>query len=421
MSTIGLLVAVGVVAGLILLVVMTRLLYICQPNEVLIFSGSRRVLADGRVVGYHIIKGGRRVRRPLIESVDRMDLTNMPIELAVTGAYSKGGIPLNVHGIANVKIAGEQPVLDNAIERFMGVDRTRIMAVAKETLEGNLRGVLATLTPEEINADKIKFAQSLLTEAEDDLRHIGLELDTLKIQDVSDEVNYLDSIGRKQSAEVQKRALIAEAKSRADSAIQAAQNRQQTEISRLEAQLGTLRADNARRVMDAQTKATAMIAEARGEVAAKLARAEAEVEVQKARVEQVRRQLQADVLEPARAQKTAAEAAAKGEAARIVEQGRATAAAMHEIAGSWRKVGGNAREVFLMQKVDELMRIVMSTAGDLKIDRLTVLGGVGGNGTSQGDVAGKIIAASEQLKAATGVDLLSAVRGRLAGPPPATK
>jgi flotillin len=420
MSAIGLLVGVIVFAFVILLVVMTRLLYICQPNEVLIFSGSRREMADGRVVGYHIIKGGRRVRRPLIESVDRMDLTNMPIELAVTGAYSKGGIPLNVHGIANVKIAGSQPVLNNAIERFLGVDRARIMAVTKETLEGNLRGVLATLTPEEVNADKIKFAQALLKEAEDDLQHIGLELDTLKIQDVSDDVNYLDSIGRKQSAEVQKRALIAEAQNKAESAMQAALNRQQTEISRLEAQKSTLRADNARRVTDAQTKAAAMVAEAKGEVAAKLARAEAELEVQKARVEQVRRQLQADVLEPARAQKTAAEAAAKGEAARIVEQGRATASAMQEIAGSWRKVGGNAREVFLMQKVDQLMRIVMSTAGDLKIDRLTVLGGVGANNTN-GDVAGKIIAATEQLKAATGVDLLSAVRGRLAGAPPVTK
>jgi flotillin len=416
MTSIGLLIAVGVVAGIVLLIVMTRLLYICQPNEVLIFSGARRVLANGRVVGYQIIKGGRRVRRPLIEAVDRMDLTNMPIELAVTGAYSKGGIPLNVHGIANVKIAGEQPVLDNAIERFLGVDRARIMAVAKETLEGNLRGVLATLTPVEVNADKIKFAQSLLTEAEEDLRHIGLELDTLKIQDVSDDVNYLDSIGRKQSAEVQKHAAIAEARNKSESAMQSAQNHQTTEISRLDAQLGTLRADMARRVTDAQTKAVAMVAEAKGQVASKLARARAELDVQGARVEQVRRQLQADVLEPALAQKAAAEATAKGEAARIVEQGRATAAAMQEIATTWRRVGDNARQVFLMQKVDGLMRIVMSSAGDLKVDRLTVLGGIGGNGGS-GDLAGKLIAMSEQLKAATGLDIVHAVRDRLAGKP----
>jgi flotillin len=169
-------------------------------------------------------------------------------------------------------------------------------------------------------------------------------------------------------------------------------------------------------VTDAQTKAVAMVAEAKGQVASKLARAQAELDVQKARVEQVRRQLQADVLEPARAQKAAAEATAKGEAASIVEQGRATAAAMQEIATTWRRVGDNARQVFLMQKVDGLMRIVMSSAGDLKVDRLTVLGGIGGNGGS-GDLAGKLIAMSEQLKAATGLDMVQAVRDRVAGKP----
>jgi flotillin len=413
---------------IVLLLVIKNLLYICSPNEVLIFSGGQRASVSGRKVGYRTIKGGRAIRIPLFETVDRMDLTNMPIEVQVKSAYSRGGIPLNVHGIANVKVAGEQPVLDNAIERFLGVAREKIMAVAKETLEGNLRGVLATLTPEEVNEDKIKFAQSLLDEAEDDLRRLGLELDTLKIQDVSDDVGYLDSIGRRQSAEVQKRALIAEANSRAESAVRAAVNHQETEISRLEAQLGTLRADNARRVADAQTRAAAMIAEARGKVTARLARAEAELEVQRARIEQVRRQLQADVLEPARAHKAAAEASARGDAAKIVEQGRATAEAMEQIAATWSRVGPGAREVFLMQKIDELVRIVMGTVHDLKVERLTVLGGVGAGGGAGsngapgldlGGVAGRLISANEQIKAAAGVDLLAAVQGRVAanGPP----
>jgi flotillin len=227
-------------------------------------------------------------------------------------------------------------------------------------------------------------------------------------------VNYLDSIGRKQSAEVQKNATIAEARNKADAAIQSAQNRQQTEVSQIDAQLGALRADMARRITNAETMGVAVVAEARGEVAAKLARARAELDVQKARVEQVRRQLQADVLEPARAQKTAAEAQAKGDAANIVEQGRATAAAMQEIATSWRRVGENARQVFLMQKVDQLMRIVMSAAGDLKVDRLTVLGASGG-GAAGPDLAAKLIGLSEQLKAATGVDVVSTLRDRLAG------
>jgi flotillin len=419
------LLAVVAIFAIVLMLVIKRLLYICPPNEVLIFSGGQRAAPDGRKVGYRIIKGGRAIRIPLFEKVDRMDLTNMPIEVQVKGAYSRGGIPLNVHGIANVKVAGEQPVLDNVIERFLGVPRDRIMAVAKETLEGNLRGVLATLTPEEVNEDKIKFAQSLLDEAEDDLRKLGLELDTLKIQDVSDDVGYLDSIGRRQSAEVQKRALIAEANSRAESAIRAASNHQETEISRLDAQLGTLRADNARRVMDAQTRGTALIAEARGKVSARLARAEAELEVQRARIEQVRRQLQADVLEPARAQKSAAEASARGDAAQIVEQGRATAQAMEQIAATWNRVGSGAREIFLMQKMDELIRIVMGTVHGLKVERLTVLGGLAPPPSSSGaglpgidlsGVAGRLITANEQLKAASGVDLLGAVEARLGAP-----
>jgi flotillin len=421
MTLVAGLVGVAIAFVVVLALVMTRFLYICQPNEVLVFSGGQRASA-GRKVGYRIIKGGRAVRIPLLETVDSMDLTNMPIEVAVQGAYSKGGIPVNVHGIANVKIAGEQPVLDNAIERFLGVDRERIMGIAKDTLEGNLRGVLATLTPEELNQDKIKFAQSLLVEAEDDLRRLGLELDTLKIQDVSDDVNYLDSIGRKQSAEVQKKALIAEARAKAESAVQAAANRRETEISVIEAQISTAKADNARRITDAQTRSGALVAEAQGQVASQIARAEGDVKVQQARVEQVRRKLAADVLEPARARKAAAEANAKGAAAQIVEQGRATAAAMTEIAATWREVGPPARNVFLMQKVTDLTRIVMSTLKTLKVERLTILGGIGGtangtNGAGAGlpDLTGKLIAASEQIKAVTGVDLAAALRGRGGG------
>jgi flotillin len=418
--SIGVLIAVLLGIGLVfigaLYGVVRNLLFICQPNEVLIFIGGRSAAAQ-RQVGYRVIKGGRAIRVPFFELVDRMDLTNMPIEVAVKGAYSKGGIPLNVHGIANVKIAGEQPVLDNAIERFLGVPRERIMEMARETLEGNLRGVLATLTPEEVNEDKIKFAQSLLSEAEDDLRALGLELDTLKIQDVSDDLGYLDSIGRKQSAEVQKNAVIAEARSKAEAAIRGAQNRQETEISQLQAKLGALRAEVGRRKVDAETRVGALVAEAQGQVATRIARAEADVAVQRARVEQVRRRLQADVLEPARARRAADEAEAKGASASIVEQGRATATALEELATTWKQIGTGARDVFLMQKVNALVGIVMGSMGQLKIDRFTVLGGgVGhGEGTPM-DLSRKVLVANEQLKAAAGVDLLKAVQQRLEPP-----
>src|SRR5699024_2009416 len=149
---------------------------------------------------YEFVHAGKKIRIPLFHRVDRLDVTNMVIDLNVNNAYSKGGIPLSVRGVANVKIASHQPLIANAVERFLGMSRERVMQISKETLEGNLRGVLARLTPEQVNFDRQSFAEELSAEAEHDLSKLGLELDTLKIQSVTDEKGYLDSIGRKQSA-----------------------------------------------------------------------------------------------------------------------------------------------------------------------------------------------------------------------------
>ena len=78
--------------------------------------------------------------------------------MSVHNAYSKGTIPLNVQGVANVKVSNAPGIRDNAIERFLGRPMETIAQIAKETLEANLRGVLATLTPEEVNEDRLKFA-----------------------------------------------------------------------------------------------------------------------------------------------------------------------------------------------------------------------------------------------------------------------
>jgi flotillin len=402
--------------ALLVMAMVRKLLYICPPNEVLIFSGARKA-RPGQRGGYKIIKGGRKIRVPLFEVVDRMDLTNMPIDLEVKGAYSRGGIPLNVVGIANVKVAGSSPILDNAVERFLGKPRSEIMEIAKDTLEGNLRGVLATLTPEEVNEDKIKFAQALLAEAAEDLNRLGLNLDTLKIQDVSDDVKYLDSIGRRRSAEIQRKALIAEAENRSAAAVRDAENMQDTELKRVDAQKATVTAENQRRITDAVTRGEAMVAEERGKVAATLAQANAEVDVQTARIERERRRLSADVLEPARADKAAKENDAKGAAARIVEQGRAEADAMRSITTTWKAAGVQARDVLLVQKLEPVMREVLGTMGDLSIDKVTMLGLGSGEALEGGErsLTRRLIEGNEQLKAALGVDVAQALVTKLGG------
>ncbi len=385
----------AVVAGVAFVGMAGNLLYICEPNEVLIFSGRGPR-------GYQVIKGGRRFRVPLIEKVDRIDLTNMIIDVHVENAYSKGGIPLTVQGVANLKIGSHEHVLEHAVERLLGKDREEVIRMAKDVLEGTLRGVLSKLTPEQVNEDKMAFAEQLLSEAEIDLTRLGLVLDTMKIQNVHDDRGYLNSIGRVQSAEIIKKARIAEANARAEATLRDANNRERARLKEVEAEAQIVTAQAERRIQDAETKSTAMVAEQRGIVQAEIAKAEGSIKAETARVEQVRKQLEADVLEPARADMEKEINEAKGRASKILEEGRATVQVLEEMINVWQEAGDNARDIFLMQKMDVVMGALVSTIDNVKVDRITMLPEGAHDGGSTSMQAVKLV---EELKAAIGVDL----------------
>lgn len=395
-----------------LILVIRNLYYICQPSEVLIFSGDRRTVSDGRRVGYRLVKGGSSIRKPLLEKTFRMELTNMIIELRVTNAYSKGGIPLNVDGVANIKIAGEEPAIHNAIERLLGKSREDVEKIARETLEGNLRGVLASLTPEQVNEDKMAFVQNLLDEADDDLAQLGLILDNLQIQNISDDVGYLNSIGRKQRADLLRDARIAEAEAKAQSALQAAENLRRTSLRQIEAKIATTRADADRRLQNALSQRQAAISEAESEIAAEVARTEADLAVQRERRNQVEQQLQADVIAPAAAACQQAQAQAKGEAASIIEDGRARAEGLRALAATWQAAGDNAREIFLFQKLESLLSDLVDTVPQVNVEKITVIDASGGTNAT------KMAAFLEQLKQGTGLDVSQALQSLGSGSNP---
>jgi flotillin len=386
---------------LLLAVTVRRLLWVSTPNEALIFSGATRRVGE-RTVGFRFVRGGRSLRRPFVERVDVLDLSMFTVNVHVTGAFSKGGIPLTVQGVANVKLPGEEPLLSNAAERFLGRSREEIYHIAKETLEGNLRGVLASLTPEELNEDKQRFANTLLEEAEHDMSRMGLVLDTLKIQNVTDEVNYLASIGRIRSASLNMEQATAETEARADASVQQASNWSKSEIAKIEADLQIARQETQKRIADAKSRREALIGEERGTVAAIVAQTRAEIERQKARALQEKRRLDADVVQPALAQQRAAEEQARGDAASIVERGRAEAESLKMVVEAYRGGGTGARDALALQNLLPLLGHVAGADHPLVIKKLSVLPPDGGAGS---ELARKVIGAAEQIRAATGVDL----------------
>lgn len=408
-------IVMAIAAGMALLVVgaltlvVKSLIVICLPNEMVVVTGRKRITKDGREVGYRVLHGGRTLRIPIIERVSRLDLTTIPIEVSIKNAYSKGGIPLLVQGIANVKVSGRDPVADNAVERLLDKPFGEVMQIAKDTLEGNLRGVLATLTPEEVNEDRLKFAQQLIEEADEDLKKLGLELDTLKIQNVTDEVNYLDSIGREKTAHILKVARAAEAQRSSEAEQIEAAARQAAQVAAIQADLKIAEENNWLRVRRAELEAEALAREAEAKVSGEKARVVAEQSLQQERIGLEQRRLEADVLLPANADREAAEQRAKGSAAKITEDGRARLFVLEETIKLYLNAGSQAERIFILNMLPDIIKEITGAVDGMSIDKVTVIDSGGGKGVANaaGQLPTAIIQLTEQIEAATGINILS--------------
>ncbi len=367
------------VALLVLLIAIKSVLYIGRPNEVLIFSGRDFTTNDGAKVGYRLLFGGYALKYPIVETVDRMDLRTFPVRIDIRGAYSKGGIPLNVHAIANVKISSDPNIIHNAIERFLGRGREEVVRVAQETLEGNLRGVLATMTPEAVNEDRISFVEQLLVDVDPDMDKLGMQLDTLKIQNVSDDRDYLDSLGRRRIAEIVKVAEVAESNAMKEAEETEAEAQGRGEVARRNAQAQIQKAQNELREYVAQLELKAKSEEERAEAKALEARAEAEQELQQVRTELEKLRLQADVVIPAEADKVARELIAAGEAADIAEKGRAMAEVLKMTSDVWKEAGDAAMDVFVIQQLESIMTRVAEAAKQVHVRQVALIDGGSGD------------------------------------------
>lgn len=367
----------------LIIVVLKQFMVIGRPNEVLVFSGRKHTLADGSVVGFRVIRGGRSFRIPLLEKVDSMDMKVMPIDIQIRGAYAKGNIPINVDAVANVKVTNDDHLVHHAIERFLGRPQDQLRSVAKETLEGTLRGVLALLTPEEVNHDRQKLADNLKAEVADDLGAMGLTVDTFKIQHVTDEVQYLNSISRIKIAEVHKIAEIAEsdAKREADQIVADAEMRARVAQEQAHAKIVEESNDLAR--FRAELEAQARSEEEKTIAAGLEARAVAEQSLQGIRGELEQLRLEADVVIPADKQRAGRELHAAGDAAIKAETGRAQGEALQALYGAWKRAGTDANEIFLIQQIDLILADVARATDGLEVERVNLIDGGDGRTLSR--------------------------------------
>ncbi len=335
-----------VVLGLIIAAWLFSRNYIkVPPNTVAVLSGRKRKLADGRAVGYRLVPGGAVLRIPLLERVDYLSLNVMTIPLEIRRAYTVKGVPVTVKAVANVKVRSDDTSLRAASERFLGMTQPEIQRVIFQTLEGHLRSILGTLTVEEINSDRGSFAQKLTSEATADLEKMGLGVDVLTIQEISDEEGYLDALGKRRTAEVKRDATIGEAEATRDAKIKSALALQEGEKAKFSADAEIALAQRDFAVRQAQYQAEVESQKAKAAQAGPLSEATARqgvvaeevkidrtrtqemIAVQEQEIQRKQKELDATVIKPADAARTAAivRAEAAKQSAILEAEGRKSA------------------------------------------------------------------------------------------------
>ena len=365
-----------VLVSLVALNLISRwMIRICRPNEMLVVTGSRSNQGQG-TKGYRVVaNGGWTFVKPILETARRMDVTLLPVVVEVSNAYSHGGTPLNIQAIANVKVSTDPEIRNNAIERFLGHHQDEIVQVAKENLEGNLRSVLAQLTPEQVNEDRLRFAEQIADDVGSDMRRLGLQLDTLKIQSVSDDVDYLNSISRRRVAQIVRDAEIAEAEAIGQAERVEAEMEEVAEVVRTEAETTVLEKDNAVRTQIAEMEKKARSEEERTAAAELEARARAEQKLQQVRAQLERLRLQAEEVLPAQAAQQAKELRARDRAAATAEDVKASALVNDLLTTVWEEAGSTAELVFLLQQIEMVLDKATQLPSRVQLKRITTLDG----------------------------------------------
>jgi flotillin len=421
----------------------------CPSDKVLVLSG--RV---GKGLSSRCMHGGGAFVWPVVQEYRYMSLTPLTINIPLQNALSLQNIRINVPSTFTVGISTQPDIMANAAERLLMLKPPEIEAMAKEIIFGQLRLTVASLTIEQINQDRESFLEAVRKNVEPELNKIGLYLINVNITDITDESDYIESIGKKAAAEAVNTAKVDVAQQTKMGAIGEAEAQREETIrvaeSLAEAEKGKKSAMASQRIYVQQKEAEAVKGEntAQGEIAgsnadlevqkaialqrAEIALREAQKAIQVAEYEKRMAQLRAEEVAQQEIDKTKLEIEAEANAERIRREarGRADAIMMNyqaEAQGLQKLLESKAfgykrliescngdsqaaARLLMIEKLSEIVQAQVAAISNLKIDKITVWdsGSHNGGGNTTADFLSgfiKSLPPLQEIAAMAGVEL----------------
>merc|ERR1711988_519920 len=362
---------------------------------------------------------------------------------------TKQGVPLTVTGVAQVKIMKEEKFLEIAAEQFLGKKEDEITETILQTLEGHLRAILGTLTVEEVYKDRDMFANLVRDIAKPDVGKMGIEILSFTIKDVYDNVDYLASLGKSQTAAVKRDAEIGVAQANRDAGIREAECEKAAMDIKYSTDTKIENNSRAFKLQKAHFDSEVNTAKAEAQLAYELQAAKIQqkirneeiqiqvverrkqIEIEEQEIKRKEKELTATVKLPAEAEAFKVQTVAEGNRTKVVESakaegekirligaadaraveavGRAEAESMRMKASAYKQYGDAA---VMSLVLEALPSIAAEVAAPLSRTDEIVL--IGGNNNTTNEVNKLVGTLPPAIQALTGVDITGAL-GKIPG------
>ena len=371
----------------------------CPSDKVLVIYGRTSTGRSSKCV-----HGGASFVWPLIQDYQWLDLTPIPIDIALQGALSKQNIRVNTPSTFTVGVSTESGVMENAAERLLGLNLQAVREQASDIIFGQMRVVIATMDIEAINADRDLLIEKITNGVEVELKKVGLRLINVNIKDITDESGYIDALGKEASSRAINEAKVSVSERERDGAIGSANADRERRIEVASAQATATEGENLSKIKVAQSDASRREQEAEAErlavAAEKVKSAQAseeayaaETKAEGARAEREKASQHADIVIPAQVEKSKIETLAEADAEKIrrLKKGEAdgiqslmeaeakgTLAALESKAEGFARIvqssGGAelASTLLVTEQLPQLVAEQVKAIANLKIDKVTV-------------------------------------------------
>lgn len=303
----------------------------------------RRVPADKAMVitglRKRVLLGRGGLMIPILETSSTISLENISMTTDVNEAPAKQGIFVNIVGTAVVKVKNDSENVLKAVEQFCsGGEKNTvnvIKTIVEQILEGKLRGIISTLTVEQINEDRASFEQRIEDDIRNELGSMGLVLISYTILKISTQGGYLENRAKPQIAAAKSEADIAEAERKRDTEIKTASAIREGQKAKLDAEAEIAQSERDKKIKLEAFRAEQDKAKANADVAYKLQEvennsilAEQQAELAEKEALVVEKKLIAEVKKPADAKKYQVEVAAEANKIQAIRQAEAEAEAI---------------------------------------------------------------------------------------------